>query len=162
MAENCYEIWDKAKELLKKETTIITYETWIQPLEMKSIKDNNVILIASSTFQRDTVVSRYLDLLTNTFNFLTNKKCNVKIKLKAELEETPDIESTKEFVNSGLNPKYTFSTFVVGNNNKFAQAAASSIVDNPGARYNPFLIYGGVGLGKTHLMQAIRKPDFNY
>ncbi len=156
--ENLKDLWNRAKDLLKEETTVITYETWIQPLELKSVSDNIVILVASNSFQRDTVESRYLDLLTNTFNFITNKKCKVFIKL--ETEDTDILfnnsnNNNKLFLNSGLNPKYTFETFVVGNNNKFAQAAAMGVTDTPGSKYNPFFIYGGVGLGKTHLMHAI-------
>ena len=157
--ENLNELWSRAKDLLKDETTVITYQTWIQPLELKSVNNNVIILIASNPFQKDTIESRYLDLLTNTFNFITNKKCNVIIKLKDEEDEivqsTPSITNNKVILNSGLNPKYTFDTFVVGSNNKFAQAAAIGVADNPGSKYNPFFIYGGVGLGKTHLMHAI-------
>ena len=158
--ENIYELWSKAKELLKNETTVITYETWIQPLEIKSINDNVIVLIASNSFQRDTVESRYIDLLTNTFNFITHKKCTVFIKLDTEdadtmLSQNNSIGNNKVLINSGLNPKYTFNTFVVGNNNKFAQAASMGVTENPGSKYNPFFIYGGVGLGKTHLMHAI-------
>ena len=158
--ENIYELWSKAKELLKNETTVITYETWIQPLEIKSIDDNVIVLVATNSFQRDTVESRYIDLLTNTFNFITHKKCNVFIKLDTEdadtiLNQNNSIGNNKVLINSGLNPKYTFNTFVVGNNNKFAQAASMGVSENPGSKYNPFFIYGGVGLGKTHLMHAI-------
>lgn len=153
------ELWAKAKELLKTETTVITFETWIQPLEIKSFQDNVVVLIASNPFQRNTVESKYLSLITNTFNFLTNKKCQVFIKLASDdleqINQTNTIGNNKVFINSGLNPKYTFNTFVVGNNNKFAQAAAMGVVENPGSKYNPYFIYGGVGLGKTHLMHAI-------
>lgn len=158
-SENLNELWSKAKELLKDETTVITYQTWIQPLELKSVNNNVIVLVASNPFQKDTIESRYLTLLTNTFNFITNKKCNVTIKLKDEEDElvnniTPVINN-KSLINSGLNPKYTFDTFVVGSNNKFAQAAAMGVADNPGSKYNPFFIYGGVGLGKTHLMHSI-------
>ena len=158
-SENLKELWSKAKELLKDETTVITYQTWIQPLELKSVNNNVIVLVASNPFQKDTIESRYLTLLTNTFNFITNKKCNVMIKLKDEEDEIQNsvkpIANNKNLINSGLNPKYTFDTFVVGSNNKFAQAAAMGVADNPGSKYNPFFIYGGVGLGKTHLMHAI-------
>ena len=158
-SENLNELWSKAKELLKDETTVITYQTWIQPLELKSVNNNVIVLVASNPFQKDTIESRYLTLLTNTFNFITNKKCNVTIKLKDEEDElinniTP-VVNNKSLINSGLNPKYTFDTFDVGSNNKFAQAAAMGVADNPGSKYNPFFIYGGVGLGKTHLMHSI-------
>ena len=158
-SENLNELWSKAKELLKEETTVITYQTWIQPLELKSVNNNVIVLVASNPFQKDTIESRYLTLLTNTFNFITNKKCNVTIKLKDEEDEIVNniapVVNNKSLINSGLNPKYTFDTFVVGSNNKFAQAAAMGVADNPGSKYNPFFIYGGVGLGKTHLMHSI-------
>ena len=82
------DLWNKAKDLLKEETTVITYETWIQPLELKSVNENIIVLVATNSFQRDTVESRYIDLLTNTFNFITNNKCKVIIKLDSD---EPDI-----------------------------------------------------------------------
>ncbi|CCY99159.1 chromosomal replication initiator protein DnaA [Clostridium sp. CAG:793] len=87
-AEMLKDLWNKAKDLLKEETTVITYETWIQPLELKSVNENIIVLVATNSFQRDTVESRYIDLLTNTFNFITNKKCKVIIKLDSD---EPDI-----------------------------------------------------------------------
>lgn len=159
MSNDLNELWIKVKDLLKEETTVITYQTWIQPLELKSINNNVVTLIASNPFQKDTIETRYLDLLTNTFNFVTNKKCNLLIRLKNEEEpiinQNTPTTTNRTLINSGLNPKYTFDTFVVGSNNKFAQAAAMGVADNPGSKYNPFFIYGGVGLGKTHLMHSI-------
>ena len=158
--ENINELWNTAKELLKSETTAITFLTWIQPLEIKSFRDNTVVLVATNKFQRDTLEKKYIDLLTNTFNVITHKKCQVFIQLVDEEDDvilsTPkSIGNNKVFIDSGLNPKYTFSTFVIGNNNKFAQAAAMGVAESPGGKYNPLFIYGGVGLGKTHLMQSI-------
>ena len=155
---NANELLQKAKDLIKQDTTMITFETWIQPLEIESMSDNIIVLRASSSFQRETVENKYLDLLTNAFNFLTHKNNKVFVKLASDENDiftnTP-VVNNKALINSGLNPKYTFSSFVVGNNNKFAQAAAMGVTENPGSKYNPLFIYGGVGLGKTHLMQAI-------
>ena len=158
--ENINDLWNTAKELLKSETTAITFLTWIQPLEIKSYRDNTIVLIATNKFQRDTLEKKYIDLLTNTFNVITHKKCQVFIQLEDEeddviLSTSNSIGNNKVFIDSGLNPKYTFGTFVIGNNNKFAQAAAMGVAESPGGKFNPLFIYGGVGLGKTHLMQAI-------
>ena len=166
MAEDLQTLWNRAKELLKEEITFISFETWVQPLELESFKDNIAVLKATNDFQRDTIESKYLGLITTTFNFLTNKKCQVFIKLEGEKIDTPidmpKVGNGRVFLDSGLNPKYTFDTFVVGNNNQFAQAAAMGVAENPGSKYNPFFIYGGVGLGKTHLMHAIGNQVLNY
>ena len=160
--ENLTEIWNKAKNILKDETTVISYETYIQTLELESIDNNIVLLVATNPYQKEAAENRYKDLITNTFNFITNKKCVVKIVEKSELDSINlpkntgnDLINNKIILNSGLKKEYNFDTFVVGNNNKFAQAAAMGVCENPGSKYNPFFIYGGVGLGKTHLMQAI-------
>ncbi|HBC84041.1 MAG TPA: chromosomal replication initiator protein DnaA [Clostridiales bacterium] len=162
MQSELNELLTKAKELLKDETTKISYETWIKNLEIQSADNGNIILLASSTFQRDAIESRYHDLLTNTFNFITNKECSVTIIAKDEVQESnlssssnSTVDTTSGYSNSTLNPKYTFDTFVVGNNNRFAHAAALAVAEAPATSYNPLFIYGGVGLGKTHLMHSI-------
>lgn len=156
------ELLTKAKDLLKDEVTKISYETWIKDLEIESAENGNIVLVANTVFQKDSIMSRYYDLFKNTFRFLTNKEWDINVILKSDdstpMQETPNLEqSTNSYVNpnSNLNPKYTFDTFVVGNNNRFAHAAALAVAEAPAKSYNPLFVYGGSGLGKTHLMHAI-------
>ena len=159
--EELNELLTKAKELLKNEVTKISYETWIRDLDIESADNNKIVLIANNAFQKESILSRYHDLLKNTFNYITNKNCELQVILKDDATEE-ELKAAKQlstsmnsYPNSTLNPKYTFDTFVVGNNNRFAQAAALAVAEAPATAYNPLFIYGGVGLGKTHLMQAI-------
>lgn len=160
------ELLNQAKELLKNEMTNISFTTWIKTLEIGNIYDNKIELITSNAMQTDAIKSRYYDLIINTFNFLTNKSWQLEIidssdaSSQSNVQETLDnsfdsLTSSPEYLKTSLNPKYTFDTFVVGNNNRFAHAAALAVAEAPASMYNPLFIYGGVGLGKTHLMQAI-------
>ena len=160
------ELLNQAKELLKNEMTNISYTTWIKTLEIGNIYDNKIELITSNAMQTDAIKSRYYDLIINTFNFLTNKSWQLEIVDSSDMTATASVQealensfdnltSSAEYSKTSLNPKYTFDTFVVGNNNRFAHAAALAVAEAPASMYNPLFIYGGVGLGKTHLMQAI-------
>ena len=160
MQNELNELLTKAKDLLKDEVTGISYETWIKCLEIVSSNNGNIVLRTASNFQRDTVDSRYHDLLVNTFRFITKKDCTVTIISKEEEDSSASqdlkgILDNQGYSNPTLNPKYTFDSFVVGNNNRFAHAAALAVAEAPATSYNPLFIYGGVGLGKTHLMHAI-------
>ena len=161
------ELLTKAKELLKDEVTSITYETWIKPLEIQSIEGNHIVFNAISEYHKDFIQSRYSPLILNTLKFITNKDWSFSVVWNQEdniqynnqvitSEKKIDTEDDiSQYANKTLNPKYTFETFVVGNNNRFAHAAALAVGDRPGEAYNPLFLYGGVGLGKTHLMHAI-------
>ena len=160
------ELLNKAKELLKVEMTEIAYETWFGPVEITEMTDTTIVLKASSKYAREMLETRYADLILNTFKYITNRDWTISVFADEDKQDgesggviasnSSDPQDTEiETSNRTLNPKYTFETFVVGNNNRFAHAAAIAVADKPGESYNPLFLYGGVGLGKTHLMQAI-------
>ena len=158
--EELDEFLEKTKELLKGEVTKISSETWIKDLELQSMENNTIVLIAHTQFQKDSIMSRYYDLFKNTFKYLTNKEWEITVVLNedgegGEQSSSAQPEHYTQNLNSNLNPKYTFESFVVGNNNRFAHAAALAVAEAPATSYNPLFLYGGVGLGKTHLMHAI-------
>ena len=161
MNSNIEQIWNQAKELLKDEMSQISHKTWIEPLKISSIVDNNIILISEDSFKRDMADTKFHDLIMNTFSVILQKNCSISIVCKDELpeiEKEPEIQvvsNNNSYSNTSLNPKYCFSTYVVGDNNRFAHAASLAVAEAPATAYNPLFLYGGVGLGKTHLMHAI-------
>ena len=157
MKRDDLELLNNAKELLKEEMGNISFMTWINPLELKEITDKKIVLLVTSIFQKDVIEKKYLDLIKNTFKYLTNKDYEVTTFCTEESGDLGPVVTVKQSLNNttGLNPNYTFDTYVVGNNNRFAQAAALAVAEAPATSYNPLFLYGGVGLGKTHLMQAI-------
>ena len=158
------ELMASIKKELEPELTRISYDTWIAPLGIKSIEGNNIVFTTLSEFQRDVIENKYKPLIFNTLKYITNKEWTFSvIDLSKEQKEESEIISEKdenslqeiESNKPTLKPKYTFETFVVGNNNRFAHAAALAVGNEPSKSYNPLFLYGGVGLGKTHLMHAI-------
>jgi len=160
------ELLTKAKELLKPEVTDIAYKTWILPLEIYSIENNILTLHVASDVHKNMIEGRYSALIQNTFAFLTHIDYDIVVISDEQLKASGEVSSIQQthissipngmFYNkSNLNPKYTFDSFVVGENNRFAHAAALAVSEAPGNAYNPLFLYGGVGLGKTHLMHSI-------
>ena len=166
MAVDKDELLNKIKEELKPEVTPITHSTWIMPLGIRSIEGNHIVFTVVSEFQRDFIENKYNSLIFNTLKYITNREWTfsvVDLSKEKQDDEKGSIISDNSNVSaeeietnkSTLNPKYTFETFVVGNNNRFAHAAALAVGNEPSNSYNPLFLYGGVGLGKTHLMHAI-------
>lgn len=160
------ELLTKAKELLKPELNQIAFTTWIQPIQINSIEDTTITLYVPSDVHKNMIEGRYLPLIQTTFAFLTNINYEILLSCHSadQNSETSNSNPSINAINhpiggfyhkSNLNPKYTFDSFVVGENNSFAHAAALAVSESPGVAYNPLFLYGGVGLGKTHLMHAI-------
>ena len=159
------ELMASIKKELQPEITKISFDTWIAPLGIRSIEGNNIVFTTTSEFQRDFIENKYRPLIFNTLRYITNKDWTFSVidLSKEQPEESSEVITDADDSNlqeiesnkSTLNPKYTFETFVVGNNNRFAHAAALAVGNEPSKSYNPLFLYGGVGLGKTHLMHAI-------
>jgi len=160
MQTELFDYWEKAKDLLKEELTGISFKTWIEPLEPLSLQNNSITLKANSIFQKDIIESRYLDLIKNTFSFVTKRDYNIIVSFSEKGEEEYDAKKIVNTVygssNTTLNPNYTFDSFVVGNNNRLAHAASLSVAEAPATAYNPLFLYGGVGLRKNSLNACYR------
>ena len=161
------EKWEEIKENLKEEydITIVSFNTWIKPLEVASVEDNLVKVVVtdgSDKFVIDYLTKKYQRLLQVMIEETIDFHCQVEFVLPNDLNgrsNSSDLYGQDSYsiasMNLNLNPRYTFDTFVVGANNKFAHAASLAVAESPAERYNPLFIYGGVGLGKTHLMHSI-------
>lgn len=153
-------IWPRVLNLLKNELTEISFNTWINTIEPVSSSSDTIVLGVPTDFNKGILESRYLALISNAIKQVALKEYNIKITVPsqepaAKLTQSPDTSGNEEMYNSILNPKYTFDTFVIGNGNRLAHAAAVAVSEAPAQAYNPLFLYGGVGLGKTHLMHAI-------
>ena len=161
MNQDIEKVLDQVKELLKDEMSQISHKTWIEPLKIASIVDNNITLVSEDSFKRDMADNKFHDLLENAFSIILQKNCTLSIICKEEMpqaeykEPSQNIANNNAYFTTSLDPKYTFNTFVVGDNNRFAHAASLAVAEAPGKAYKILFLYGGVGLGKTHLMHAI-------
>ena len=162
------EKWDQILQTVKVEHELsdISFKTWLQPLQLHDITDTTItILVPNEQMAIDYISKKYTFPLKVAIAECTGKEYNIEFILPeqaaAQLEAKKKVAAVNNVDNSvlaeraGLNPKYTFDTFVVGNNNKFAHAASLAVAESPGKMYNPLFIHGGAGLGKTHLMHSI-------
>lgn len=156
--------YDKYNEILNKVKATsydllgdLTASTWIDPLEFSSINGDVINLVTVDEFYIEQT-ARYSSFISNCLKRILHSDTDYKINFLTRAEAVKDTKiqvNTTPDLKTNLNPKYTFESFVIGENNRFAQAAAYAVSEAPGSAYNPLFIYGGVGLGKTHLMHAI-------
>jgi len=163
-------IWKITLDDIKDKINLPTYKAWFEHITPLSLKKNCLTLSVGSNFAREWLESRYSKLLSESIKKATNSKYKIKIITSPDntedvsepygdyVDETAEgagLYAYKKNTNSVFNKKYTFDTFVVGNGNRFARAISMAVSEKPGKAYNPLFIYGGVGLGKTHLLHAI-------
>lgn len=161
------ELWEKTLTILKGEMTEVSYNTWIKSCEPLSMSSDTIRLGVPNDFTKDILETRYKELVSNAIKQISSKKYNIIFSILSEEtieEQAKNLEDNSkrrssivvnDEMSATLNPKYTFDSFVIGNSNRFAHAASLAVAESPARAYNPLFIYGGVGLGKTHLMHAI-------
>jgi len=171
------QIWRQTIADLEEEIESPFFSTWIRSLSLQKIKDSDFILEAPNRFILEWVKENYLTSLKEKVLTVSGKNYNIVINISSETTSLENPSDTLEVADSApqppkthlanentfpplenfsnLNPKYTFEDFVSGSTNQFAYAAAMAVANSPGTSYNPLFIYGGVGLGKTHLVNAI-------
>ena len=158
-----YEKWDEILEYMRTDLELsnLSFNTWIKPLKIHSLENNILRILVEVDGAVEYLEKKYKVALQAAIIEIIDQMYEIEFvtKQQAESEELP-IKKSANLMNevierANLNPKYTFDTFVVGSNNKFAHAASLAVADKPGKIYNPLFLYGGVGLGKTHLMHSI-------
>jgi len=162
------EIWKNCLLFIKEKINKQSYETWFKPTKGIALNDNDLVVQVPNQFFCDWLEEHYIHLIEAIVTEVTGVQMNLSFTLQKEgFQETNLKRSHKKknhllpntnpiSNNNKMNPRYCFDTFVVGSCNQFAQAASLAVAEAPGkTKFNPLVIYGGVGLGKTHLVQAI-------
>ena len=153
-----WNIWDQSLQKVQNNIDHYSYETLLKSLKPIGYQENTVLIEAPNQFTRDWLNDRYVAFFTKAFQDILQEDIQVKFIVDCEIPDVSFDISKKNGIEPSLphfNPKYSFSNFVIGNSNRFTHAACLAVADLPAKTYNPLFIYGGAGLGKTHLMQAI-------
>jgi len=161
----CDVLWSKISEHLKSELPTVSYQAWFEESKLYELKNGVATIIVQYAIHKAHIKTHYSTLLKECFNKELNSFIELEFLLQDDLikeeeeikteQPAPTNEVGDEYVNSNLKSKYTFDSFIVGNSNKLAYAAALAVAEQPGKTYNPLFLYGNSGLGKTHLMYAI-------
>ena len=153
------EKWNDILERVREEHELsdVSFKTWIRPLKVHEVDGQAVtILVPTEQVGLDYVSKKYKLPIKAAIGEITGRDCEIYFILPEDIEkENSDKAAMELSLKAGLNPRYTFDTFVVGSNNQFAHAASLAVSESPGKMYNPLFIYSGAGLGKTHLINSI-------
>jgi chromosomal replication initiator protein DnaA len=159
------EIWHQVLSMIQTKLSKPSFDTWFKATKAYFVDDSKIVVTAPTAFAVEWLEGRYTKLVRNTLYECLNRQIDVKFEIEEEAKypepaapaqpSAPAPAVQEETFTHALNPKYTFDTFVIGVNNRFAHAAALAVAEAPAKSYNPLFLYGGVGLGKTHLMHAI-------
>jgi chromosomal replication initiator protein len=160
------ELWNKVLADVGEKISQKAYDIWLKPLSLVSVRETEFSLEVPNKFFRDWISENYQNLIKESLFHLTGQQYTIQFIIKENAEENPQNPRKEERISpprptrqvikeDGLNPNYTFNDFIVGSSNQFAHAAAVAVASLPAKNYNPLFIYGGVGLGKTHLLNAI-------
>ncbi len=155
---NVTDIWSNVKQLLQTEMSTVAFDTWIKPIVPVELNRASIKLCVpggqqKGSLSKSMIMTKYRSLIESSLKNVTGRLLELDICFDENTDSAYGEDPIKQ--ESALNPKYTFENFIVGNNNNLAQAASLAVVENPAHKYNPLFIYGGSGLGKTHLIQAI-------
>jgi len=164
--ENIDDLWGKTLNVIEKKISKPSFETWLKSTKAIALNKNTLIVEAPNDFAREWLDGNYKEILTEILYELIGENMTLKFVIPESNMDDPVMVSPTnkktakpdiitDSAQHMLNPKYTFDTFVIGSGNRFAHAASLAVAEAPAKAYNPLFIYGGVGLGKTHLMHAI-------
>ncbi|MBS3984893.1 MAG: chromosomal replication initiator protein DnaA [Selenomonadales bacterium] len=151
------ELWQAALDLMQTHLGKHQFDTWLLPCKAVSLQGQTMYILAATEFNRNWLENNYTGIVQKALSTVAGR--DLDIKFVSNKDDIPTIQPVAERGQDdsalGLNPRYVFDSFVIGESNRFAHAAALAVAEAPGRAYNPLFIYGGVGLGKTHLMHAI-------
>lgn len=151
--EELQTIWGKVLKQLADEVSEVSYNSWIKSIKAEAMNEDKIILKVSSGLNQNMIMTKYFSLIESCLESVTSRKFDIEVFVEEEKQEKTLSDPLQ--TENTLNPKYTFSSFVEGENNRMAYYAALAVAERPAKTYNPLFIYGGSGLGKTHMMQAI-------